>query len=279
MLIDSNCKRKEISFVLQVTKLLNLKEINENNLLKLLRSEKVNDRMKAMVIKLQDLYDFNEVSRMLGEKMRSAIITSALNEKFEDFKEFENHKNLSCSKLINLINGNHKSFSEAEQAILEERKDIVGLGFNNAYEQYIGILSGHAIDITDPNSLRYLLKADKISWKDFMNRIQIGNLTSIDYELIAMKTCDPELFWSSLNNISFMIFPEDSIEIKLYMLEYMNNKDIKSYNLPAQLYFFKLLNGKFEGYNYITDYIYEKYKNNFDFNRLNEFFLTVNNNQ
>ena len=262
MLNDSNSKPMEISFVLQVTNLLNLQEIDENYLFKLLRSEKLNDRIKAMVMKLLDLKEEDDVIRMLrNEYKHSALICASLIEKFKDFKHL--NKNVkSSSKLINLINGNYKSFSETEQAILEDRSDNTD-GYKYGYEQYISFFSSPEQVIIDPNALRYLLKRDKITLKEFMK--QIGKLKSIDFELIAMKTFDPELFWNSLNKINFMILSEDNFEVKpSYILECMMDKDIKSYSLPAQLYFFKLLNEGDEFYDSCAVDLYEKYKNNFD---------------
>lgn len=257
MLNDSNSKQREISFVLQVTNLLNLKEIDENNLLKLLRSDKVNDRIKAMVIKILDS-DGDVILRMLNEK-QSAVIKAALKEKYKELKHMDTTRYSSSSKLINLINENYKSFSESEKAILEDRKDISS--FNDAYENYLASLRGYSVNqIVDPNALRYLLKIDKITCKHFIE--QARNPTSIDYELIAIKTCDPDLFWNSLNNLNFMIFPD--LEIKPYMLEYVNNVDIKSYSVPAQMYFLKLLNGRYEDFESIVNDIYTLYKHNFD---------------
>lgn len=267
MIYDSNCKQKEISFVLQVTNLLNLKEIDENNLFKLLRSEKLNDRIKAMVIKLLDIkedYDDDVIGVLRNENKHSAVICASLREKFINFNDSKNIK--SSSKLINLINGNYKSFSARERAILEDRTDNTEDN-KSGYEKYIGILSSsHKQVINDPNVLRYLLKVDKITLKEFMK--QAGEkLESVDYELIAMKTFDPELFWDSLNKINFMIFSYEYYEGKSKssnMLEYMMDKDIKSYSLPAQVYFFKLLNGGPKCYDSLANDLYEKYKNNFD---------------
>ena len=266
MLNDSNSKQMEILFVLQVTNLLNLKEIDENYLLKLLRSEKLNDRIKAMVIKLLNLKEDDDVIRMLrNENKHSALICASLIEKFKDFKHLLNNKNIkSSSKLINLINGNYESFSEIEQAILEDKSVNTDDGYNNGYEHYISFFSDHKhVIIFDPNVLRYLLKLDKITLKEFMK--QMRKLESIDFELIAMKTFDSELFWNSLNKINFMILSEDNFEVKQScILEYMMDKDIKSYSLPAQLYFFKLLNEGDEFYDSCAVDLYEKYKNNFD---------------
>lgn len=256
MLNDSNSKQQEISFVLQVTNFLKLREIDENNLLKLLRSDKVNDRIKAMVIKVVDI-ECDVVLRMLNKK-ESAVINAALKEKYIDLKLMDSIRCYSSSKLINLILENYKSFSETEKAILENQKDITS--FDNAYEQYLASLRD-VNDMVDPNILRYLLKIDKITCKKFIEKAK--NPTSIDYELIAIKTCDQNSFWNSINNLNFMIFP--NLEIKPYMLEYVNTENIKSYSVPAQMYFLKLLNGSYDGYESIIKDIYTLYKDNFDF--------------
>lgn len=269
MLGDAESSLKDISFVLQVIKLLNFNEIDgdemlKNNLLKMLRSERLNDRLKAMIIKICD----EQVMEMINEEsLKSAVIRAALTEKgFETSGKVQ----ISSSKLINLINGNYEKFSEIERAILED-KSITNRGISS-YEKYLLALGDTDIndvigdcELVDPNVLRHLLKIDKLSSNDFIKQIP-NNLSLVDYELIKTKTYDFELFWKCLNSSDFISL--DGLEIKPYMKDYMMNKDIRSLTLPAQVYFFKLLNNSEDDYDEylksVANDLYEKYKDNFD---------------
>ena len=265
-MLSNDSRPNEISFVLQMIKLLNYKEFDDGqinrNLLKLLRSNSVNDRLKAMAIKVLSVDDREDVLRMSGEGCKeSAVICAAIKEKFDDYCAGKGIK--SSSKLINLINGNYEEFTETECAILEEKYCMSNSP--SEYEKYLRVLNGENIVISNPVILRRLFKNNKISCSEFVEYFHV-KLEPVDHELIASKTSDPQSFWNSLNSIDFIV-NDDMVAVKDSFLEYMMDKDIKSCSLPAQQCLFNLLNRSKtndERFKLVAVELYNKYKDNFD---------------
>lgn len=248
MLSTTTNTPKDILFVLQAVNLVKLDETSglEHKLLLLLRSSdtnRVNDRIKAMIIRvLRDKLktDTDEIERMLsfegdGGSRMSAVISAELG------KECGNKRApLSSSKVVNFLNGHFEEFSAVERTVLVN--DSINTKPSNGYERF---LLGEAESIDDPNVLRELFRQGKVNLDLFLEKMR-ESLEIEDYEMISCKAhaeLDILVFWKFLDKIPFLTKKIKELwpNRKFYSVDREALVINSSSSLPVLYHFFKIL--------------------------------------